>query len=272
MKSVLLASTLSIVSFLAACGPDNGSDIGTPEELATVPKSYLGLLTKHTGTRCHFCGTWGWDAMEIAQTQLKDKAVIYAVMGNHDFAEYLVSEFSTELDEFCKIEAYPTFLVNIKTDRSPWGSDENLWGQVVIDDSETLIDSLAAKPITINGAYQIEIKDGKAFCEANFRFFEDVDGEYYGTIWLDESKMVAPQDGYEGPDPEHHHVLRTATTASVFGEEIAKGKIVKDHFVQRNWQIDLDESWKTENLEASVLIFKKERKEWIFVNASKATF
>ena len=112
-----------------------------------------------------------------------------------------------------------------------------------------------------------------ATIDVRYRFFDDVTGDYYATVWLDESGMEAAQSGYTKGIPAHHHALRCAATSSVFGEQIATGETAAETLVEKSYEVEFPEGmWKKENVEASVVIFKKIGDKYIFVNGSKATF
>jgi len=283
MKRLFLPIAILSMFFFASCGGGEGTDEGTtpektPEEiemerkLATVPEKAMGNYIKHTGTNCYYCGTWGWTGMEYGIAQLSDDAVIIGAFGQHSFARDFISKYSTELDGYYKITGYPTFTAN-GDKLAPAGTTLEQVAQGLVDEARNKYLIAQDGGVDAGGAVKWSVADNRATVDARFKFYKDCSGTYLGTVWLDESGMQAAQAGYTGGIPSHHHALRAAATTSVFGEEIASGDILKDNLVEKSWEVEFPEGlWKKENVEASVIIFKKIGTAYIFVNGSKTTF
>ncbi|MGB0432122.1 MAG: Omp28-related outer membrane protein [Bacteroidia bacterium] len=284
MKKFLLPIAVLSMFFFASCG--GGEDEGTEPEkteeeiemerkLSTVPEEERGLFIKHTGTMCYYCGTWGWYAMEKAVTDLKDEAVVIAAFGSHSFAKDFISKYSTELDAYYSIAGYPTFTAN-GTALSPKGTNVEPWTELstnIVTDARTEYLIAQDAGIKVSGAVKWSVASNIATVDVRYRFFDDVSGDYYATVWFDESGMEAPQSGYTKGIPAHHHALRAAATTSVFGEEIATGETAAETLVEKSYEVEFPEGmWNKDNVEASVVIFKKIGDKYIFVNGSKATF
>jgi hypothetical protein len=262
------------VLFLTSC---NGNDPLGPEtdetKLASVPNTGMGLLVKHTGTNCYFCGKWGWQAMEQTINLADDKMLIIAAYGNHGFGEFFMTDFASQLDNQYGISAFPTFTANgIRV--WPNQSNNDSLGHSMVEQCLQIHQNQIDSSLDVGGALNWSVANNIATINARFKFLKDCEGEYYGTVWFDESGMQAYQDGYEGEeDPNHKRVLRTATGGSVFGELLVDGKIETNHMVEKSWNIDFPENeWRKENVRATVVIFKKVKDKYKFVNASWGNF
>ncbi|MFY0673423.1 MAG: Omp28-related outer membrane protein [Bacteroidia bacterium] len=273
-KLISALFTAILVLLLASCG---GNDPLGPEtdaaKLASVPNTGMGLLVKHTGTNCYYCGKWGWKTMEQAIEIADEKMLIIAAYGNHGFGEFFMTDFASQLDNQYGIDAFPTFTANGIRVWPNQSSDDSL-GFSMVEQALEIYQNHMDSSLDVGAALNWSVANNVATINARFKFLKDCDGEYYGTVWFDESGMQAYQDGYEGEeDPYHKRVLRTATGGSVFGELFADGKIETNHMVEKSWNIDFPENeWKKENVRATLVIFKKVKDKYKFVNASWAVF
>ena len=259
--------------FAISCSPDQTFEPETDaQKLASVPNTGMGLLIKHTGTNCYYCGEWVWVTMEQAIEYGNDQMLIIGAYGNHSLGEFFMTEIANELDDHYKIDGFPTFTVNgIKTVPDGFGDDSlgiNLVNQALEIQNRHIDSSL-----DVGAALNWSVDNNVATINARFKFLKDCEGEYYATVWLHESGMRAHQEGYDGKDPEHKNVLRAAATPSVFGEILADGNILNNHLVEKTWSIDFPEDeWKKKNVVAAALVFKKVKRRYKFVNASWAEF
>lgn len=282
MKKFLLPLVVLSAFFVASCDkgedePDDTTVELTEEQKAelakldALPKEYTGVFVKHTGTKCPPCGTWGWDAVGAAIGQFKDRAVVITAYGNYGgLSELFISQHASQLGSADGVTGIPTLVAN-GTKCSYSGSTNDARVSSVISSAEVQFTLSEEKDLVANGAVKWSVENNRAVGTYRVGFFEEGKGEYYATVWFDESKLKGYQYGHAAAEPEHKHVMRTAASYNVYGDKLG-ANIAKNTVFDVDFDIEFPTSqWNPENTEATVVIWRKIGETHLFVNASQAT-
>lgn len=283
MKKFLLPLVVLSAFFVASC--DKGEE--EPEEtvvelteeekaelakLDALPKEYTGVFIKHTGTKCPPCGSWGWDATAAAINQFDDRAVVVTAYGNYNnLSELFISQHATQLGSADKVTGIPSFHANgVKCATS--GSTAEALISSTLSSADVQFTLSEEKDLVAGAAVKWSVENNRAVGTYRVGFFEEAKGEYYATVWFDESKLKGYQYGHTAAEPEHKHVMRTAASYNVYGDKLG-ANIAKNTVIDVDFDIEFPTSvWKPENTEATVVIWRKIGDTHLFVNASQATF
>jgi hypothetical protein len=292
MKKFLLPIAVLSMFFFASCGGDgDGDGDGNEPELTEEQKAYLAkvesveqntkaLYIKSTGTLCPPCGSWGWQVHDGVITQADGYIGAFSAYGNwHSYAKDLTSQASTLVDQQFGVNSFPTFLINNGIGGKMGKAQSGNTVQEYVDNVLGDVDAITNQEPIANAALKWEVANNSLTVNSRTRFFEDAEGEFYISIWVDEDGPTAPQAGYTNGIPAHHHVLRTATDQNaVFGVPLnnAGEMMPKDTLIERTHTAEFPEGlWKKENATVTAIIWNVSgnlTKSYNVVNVSTDTF
>ena len=106
------------------------------------------------------------------------------------------------------------------------------------------------------------------------RFFKEVTGDYYLSVYVIESNINGGSGTYQqsggGSDFKHDYVLRAANTpSSAFGELISSGSAGKGKIADKEYDIPVGPITSADNLSVITVIWQKTGTTYKFVNAYK---
>ena len=230
--------------------------------IAQVPQTHKALVVEKTATWCQYCGGWGWDLQEELEERNKDKAVILQVhpseicqLYNTTAAELIDSFPQTSYFPYWYVNGCPAFDYNISV----------YYNKVHIN---SLVDSTWDTPALANCEYSFTLDSNTLTVDAEVQFFEDTSGSYYLSVWILENNVFVLQEGLTDEEPYHSNVLRASMTESIFGDMLVSGAVINGDVFQRFYSMELDTSWKLQNVHLAFVIWKKrDDGNYIFINA-----
>jgi hypothetical protein len=273
MKNLLLLSFLALtIGFAPSC--EKEKVIEKEEEKKeeekkeekpanAVEEKNMGLVFKFTGTNCYYCGDWGWPFFkEMITLYHKKDAVCIGAYSQNQFAQLLISPIATAFDKRVPVtKGYPTFTGNFV---DAWSGGNTLAGMKNVISTE--ISNHKSSEVIVNAGFTSTIEDDYMTVSTSTKFFKDTEGEYYIGVYMLENGVVANQSGPNGgPNAVHDCVLRSGN--GDFGELISEGEVKSGKFIDRTIKLQINPSWKKENLNVFTIIWKKNGDKYDFVNA-----
>ena len=211
------------------------------------------LIEDFTGHRCNNCPKASDAIKAIEQNQAGAIVAVAMHAGPANFIDpdppTYPTDFRTsegdELEEFFNVTFLPAGMVS-RTDFNAQASHLKIftgWASEVA----TLASEAAPCAIDLELAYDSQ---SRQICgRASTRFFSDRSEPLNISLWLTESKIIAPQkmpDNSAKPDYEHNHVFRTALN-SAFGQSLQTGNTLAGDVYTTDFSMTLDTSYVREN-------------------------
>lgn len=221
------------------------------------------LVGDFTATWCPYCGQWGAPEFKEALEQSGANAVALSI---HNTDELTTSE-STALTDYYGAEGivggYPTLYV---WNQSSFSDGAAGAGMVSTEVGTGPAEASAVAGFTDNGA--------SLTISVSAMTFADVTGDYYVAAYLMEDGLIALQQ-IAGADPDpnfvHDHVIRASTNGSCWGEQFIFGSGSNGTAWNKTYQIEKNDSWKTENMYMVAIVWKYDSAEgkYTYVNAQE---
>jgi len=204
------------------------------------------LIEDFTGHRCNNCPKASDAIKAIEQNQAGAIVAVAVHAGPANFIDPDPPNYPTDfrtpegddLEEYFKVTFLPAGMVS-RTDFNAQASQLKIftgWASEVA----TLSSEAAPCAIDLELAY-----DGQSrqICgQARTRFFSDRSDPLNISLWLTESKIIAPQkmpDNSANPSYEHNHVFRTSLN-SAFGQSLQTGNTLAGDVYTTDFSMTLD--------------------------------
>lgn len=293
MKKLLFPLAILGMFFFASCGGDDsdpvddggsGVDAELEAKLASVPDDRVALYMKSSGTLCPPCGGWGWNVnaqvIEEAGANIAPLTIHSANFVSKDF----INEEGNKLDADLAVNSWPSFIVSSgaggklqKAALNFSGATEATLKADIVAEVEAAI---ADQEVKAGAAVKWSVANNEITVDVRTRFFEEMpEGEYFLSVYVDESLVQAPQSGHPDGSPFHKHVLRTAMDGhSVYGIQLNSdgGAIAKDQLFETTHTAEFPEgAWDKDNCVVTAVVWTVSgtiSKAYAVLNASQTTF
>ncbi|MBI1308100.1 MAG: Omp28-related outer membrane protein [Bacteroidetes bacterium] len=259
-----------------ACKEDEGvkktDDTNNTENTDNTPapivvsETNMSIINKMTATWCGPCGAWGWTLFEEIIAATENDAVEMGTYGDKNSNYYNATSQAFKTAQ-APSAGWPAFCVN-GYNKTEYASNGGIYTTTTKTNVLTEVSRFKAAECVVSAGYRDTIIDGKIKIDVKTKFFKD--GEeaynYYVGAYVIEDKVVGYQNSI-GNNASHHHVLRSSMTGdNVWGVAVGNGKAAGSEF-DTSFEMAVDPSWNTENLEYAVIIWKNIGPKYMFVNA-----
>jgi hypothetical protein len=226
-------------------------------------------------TWCGPCGAYGVAIADTVDRKLTegDKGYLIGIKGSFSPSSppsINAMGAGSMFDNF-NLQGVPTFMVNNIEANAPTGNNASDITEIM-----AAATTFNATPAVASAAGNVSISGSVLTVSAKTKFWSAATGEYYMTAFLAEDKIIAAQN-QNSATTVHPHVLKgamsttgTALVATPFGEQIGTTSIAANTEFSKTYTVNIDATWKKENLEVYIIIFKKNGSKYEYVNAEKA--
>ena len=213
------------------------------------------LITKRTATWCPNCGSWGW-------TFFHD-----LIQDNEQSCVFMAAHYSGALETGVAVDITNNFGGNYQPEFF-FDQDKYPVSPFTLDTHRPLFKALAdsayaASPLA-NCAFTPVYQNGAIEVNANIRFFQPADGEFYFGVYLVEDHVMSYQSG-QGNDADHRYVLRAAFTSASFGEMLANGNVAANEEFTKTYSLPIGDP-AGYDYHIVGIIWKKEGSKYKLVN------
>ena len=202
-----------------------------------VANLQMPLFTKITATWCPNCGTWGWTYMKDVMAQNGEDMLVVGAHHSGNLQTKAGNFFQSVFNSFSQ----PRFIFG--------NQDQGVRSNNIVDKlNETdakVKEQLALQP-NVGVGMTISVSPDKIDVHTKAKFFAELNGEYYLSLYLIENNVVEEQASL-GNAVEHPMVLRTAFTDDDEGMQIASGSISVDFEVENDFSLIRQPEWNLEN-------------------------
>jgi hypothetical protein len=259
--ALIMSCTLGLISCSKkeSAGPNNT----TPS--VNIEQKNRALVIDITGTWCPPCGAYGIPGFNDAIAKGKDKILPIAIHSNDPLSLTAMNAVSN-LPRF-KSNSVPRIVVgNGLTFANGVYSDIAATGNKIIASVDTF---LANNPVVVGVALNnLKIADGKISVDAHSKFFDtNANGEYLLSVYFYENGVISTQQISNAPanvNQQHDYVIRAVSTASAWGSVIP----ITGDVTSKTYTSLLNPAWKTENMGAIVVVWKKIGSDYLYVNGT----
>ncbi len=231
--------------------------IGFFAQAQEVPQTQSSLIIKKTATWCPPCGGWGWDLFEELIADNEDKAILWAVHYSGD----LVSATTQGINSNLSGDGQPRFYLN--------NVDQGTSSAAIRSAIMSGVNQNALQAPTVNAiATNISVANNQISLTVKSKFFAEASGDYFLNVYIVENGVVNNQAG-QGSDAVHEKILRDEMAGTTFGDILAQGTIMANSSFSTDFTIPIANDWNPDNIELSVVIWKKNGSKYDFVNGTK---
>ena len=223
-----------------------------------VPEVQKSMLTKRTATWCTFCGSWGWTFFEDLIEDNSENALLVAAHFSGELQTPTSVAITTNYGGFSQ----PRFFVNNMDQGVNSGNTSTKRTEI-----KNAVDQAAAQAPIVNAGIIATLDGSTVTAKVKTTFFQNTSGEYYLGLYIIEDGVINFQTS-QGDNAMHHNVLRTAFTDGHFGEVIAEGSIDAGTSLDREYSVDLNPGWISDNVKVVAIIWLKEGDNYTFVNTN----
>lgn len=121
-------------------------------------------------------------------------------------------------------------------------------------------------PVANAIATNLSINNNTLALTVKSKFFAQANGEYFLNVYVVENGVMLEQSGR--PNAIHEKVLRGDMVGNNFGDVLASGTIAINTAFSTELSIPIAASWAVDNLELSVVIWKKNGNKYDFINGT----
>jgi hypothetical protein len=170
------------------------------------------------------------------------------------------------------IDGYPSILINSAANNLDFN---NVIVAGDVNQVMSAINTEIATAAVANIGADFSIANNKVTVKTKVKFNQAVTGEYSIAVFLYEDKISAQQNGYPGGAAIHHNVLRggmssttsTSLASSPWGEAVGTTTITNGQEFSKTFSVDVNSGWISANLNAVVVVFKKENNKFKAINS-----
>jgi len=256
--------------FLASCSKEE-TKTSTPTNTPVInfTQSNRALIIDITGTWCPPCGAYGIPGFNYAVDNAKDKTLPLALHSNDPLSLKAVDTIMV-LPKF-KSNSVPRIAAgNGLVFPAGVFSDFRATGQKIISSADTFIQN---NPFIVGVSLtnlKVDSINGSIKVDVNAKFFKEVTGDYNIAIYFYEDGVISNQKmtgAPDNPNQVHNHVVRAAPTGA-WGEVLSTGKSDINKVFTKSYTYLLDSNWKPSKLAAMAIVWKKDGKDFSYVNGN----
>lgn len=232
-------------------------------------QSNRALIIDITGTWCPPCGAYGIPGFNHAVDNAKDKTLPLALHASDPLSLAAVDTIMV-LPKF-KSNSVPrigagnglVFPAGVYT-------DFKATGQKIISSADTFIQN---NPFIVGVSLtnlKVDAANGSIKVDVNAKFFKEVSGEYYIATYFYEDGVISNQKmsgGPDNPNQVHNHVVRAAPRGA-WGEVLSTGNSNTNKVFTQSYSYILDSKWNPSKLAAMAIVWKKNGKDFSYVNGN----
>ncbi|MFA9213759.1 MAG: Omp28-related outer membrane protein [Candidatus Methylacidiphilales bacterium] len=256
--------------FLASCSKEE-TKTSTPTNTPIInfTQSNRALIIDITGTWCPPCGAYGIPGFNYAVDNAKDKTLPLALHSGDPLSLPAVDTIMV-LPKF-KSNSVPRIAAgNGLVFPAGVYSDFKATGQKIISSVDTFIQNnqfivgvslTNLKVDSVNGTIKVDV---------NAKFFKEVSGEYYIATYFYEDGVISNQKmagAPDNPNQVHNHVVRAAPRGA-WGEVLSTGSSNINKVFTQSYTYILDSKWNSSKLAAMTIVWKKDGKDFSYVNGN----
>ncbi len=213
MKNLHYFLLLTVLIIIAGCETDptevqfSGNSVENTS--IVVPHENQSLMINICATNCPPCGGWGWTMFDEVAYKTRDESLPLMIYSANPFAEHLICEEGTIIDDYLGVTGYPTFAANNEMMLSRNGGSVNVYNE-----KQMIYDTIASHSNSVvsagAGLHFWMKKDGYIRFSYKMTLFDPEDNANYQlAIYVVEDKVKAYQAGHkDGIDAIHPFVLR----------------------------------------------------------------
>ncbi len=224
-----------------------------------VPETQKSLIIKRTATWCPPCGGWGWDLFENLIEDNEENAILWAMHYSGD----LLNPTAQGINSILSGSSQPKFYLNTVEVMGSSASANSMRTSFKDDVLENATNAPIANAIATN----LSIYDNTLSLTVKSKFFAQANGEYFLNVYVVENGVLNSQAGR--PNAIHEKVLRGDMVGDAFGDVLTSGMVAMNTEFSTDLSIPIATSWNVDNLELSVVIWKKNGNKYDFVNGTK---
>lgn len=226
-----------------------------------VPQIQRAIVTKHTATWCTNCGRTAWDVFTQVVDNLGDNAI--PLSAHRSRSSDLYSDAAAAfLENMDGVIYQPEFFVN---EKKISGGSSDLYNNI-----ESEVFAIEAQTPDVQTGLELYLnEDGSGPLRINTRtkFFRELSGQYFLSLWLIEKEVVAFQQS-RGDSAIHKQVIRKALTESPFGMELFNGNAGPDEDIYMDLEYELEEGETMEGKEVMVAIWRWQNDRYNYINSN----
>jgi hypothetical protein len=250
MKRILLLSITLFIAILFSCKKDEQTVVKslTPDK---VQFAFIGELTSIT---CGICGSSGYNNFNTIKKNNSGKIIALAVHCNSPDSMTLMPFYSSYNSSRPSGGGIPAFYVGDKKVNNDASEMQNE------------VNSIISKTPEAQVKFSNKIEGNKMNITAKVKFFTNVTGDYYLSIYLCEHGIdgspSAPQGYVQSGGSttyKHNNVIRASNNNNqAYGEKINTSSSINANTVLNySCSLDIKPTWNRSNLYVSAVIWKK---------------
>ncbi len=262
--ALILTCTLGLIS----CSKNENAGPSNASPSVNIEQKNRALVIDITGTWCPPCGAYGIPGFNDAIEKGKDKILPIAIHSSDPLSLTAMNSISN-LPRF-KSASVPRIVVgNGLTFDAGVYSNIAATSNKIIASVDTFI---ANNPVVVGVALNnLKIADGKISVDAHSKFFDaNVNGEYLLSVYFYENGVISTQQisgGPANPNQKHDYVIRAVSTPNAWGSAIP----ISGDITSKTHTSVLNSAWKTENMGAIVIVWKKIGTDYLYINGTHMT-
>ncbi len=249
MKKFMLL--LAVGAFAASCSKE-----ATISETITIPQTQKTLLIYKGATWCGPCGSSGKPVLRAMEAIGEDKVVCLASQTNDGLNSPAGDLIGNNLMTRFSQNGIPHMF------ETGNGSTYNFYPNQ--STATNNMNTINGKSANVNAYVSASTTGSTIDVKAKTKFFAAGSGEYYLSILVLEDNIQKTQSG--SSNPEHDNVIRGNAGSSAWGEVITSTAM--DAEQEFSYSINIDPTWKKENLKVAAVIWKKNGANYDAENAS----
>ncbi len=223
-----------------------------------VTQEQRSMLTKVSATWCPPCGGWGWDMFDDLVEDNDEKALLIANHYSGDLrnptAEAIAANFENR--------GQPSFFLG-SVDQNVTSSNTTARRASIKEQIDANFELL---PVA-NAGLTAQLVDNTIEVQAQTRFFQDTEGEFYLAVYIVEDGVIADQAS-RGNNVEHKKIMRESFSDNHFGTQLNDaGVVTQGSSFITNYSYDVPDGWVIENMDLALVIWSKQADDsYEFVN------
>lgn len=228
-----------------------------------VPQVQRAIITKHTATWCTNCGRTAWDVFEKVVAELGTNSIPLAAhrSASSDLYSITAKDF---LNNMQGVVYQPEFFVN--HDKVS-GSSSSLYDN--IKNSVLEIESQTPDMQTGLELFIPEDADGPLKIKTRTKFYKELSGQYFLSVWLLEKEMVNYQQS-RGSDAVHKQVILKSILPETFGDELFNGNASPAEDIYKDFEYELEEGETLDGKSVMVALWQFVDGRYTYVNSNSS--
>jgi hypothetical protein len=249
MKKFMLL--LAVGAFAASCSKE-----ATVSETITIPQTQKTLLISRSATWCGPCGSSGKPVFRALEAIGDDKIVCLASQANDGLNSPAGDLIGNNLMSRFQQNGIPHMF------QTGNGNTLNFYPNQ--STATNNMNTINAKAANANVYVSASVEGSTITIKAKTKFFAAGSGNYQLGVLILENGIQKTQAG--SSNPNHDGVIRGNAGSSAWGEAITSTAM--DAEQEFSYTVNVDPTWKKENLKVAAIIWKKNGNNYDAENAS----